>query len=139
MSNKSVGTQFERAFAEMLAARGFWAHCMKDNKNGQPFDVIAAKDGEAYVFDCKDCQGDAFQLSRIEENQHNAMTLWEQTGNHPGLFAIRFGERIYLVPHRMLIILRENGTKQIKLIEAAKYGQELGRWLDKRVHPTGGR
>lgn len=48
MSNKSAGTQFEREFAARLAAEGFWVHRFQDNKNGQPCDVIAARNGEAY-------------------------------------------------------------------------------------------
>ena len=47
MSNKSAGTQFEREFAARLAAEGFWVHRFQDNKNGQPCDVIAARNGEA--------------------------------------------------------------------------------------------
>ena len=55
MSNKSAGMQFEREFAARLAAEGFWVHRFQDNKNGQPCDVIVARNGEAYLFDCKDC------------------------------------------------------------------------------------
>ena len=128
MSNKSNGTAFERKFAELLSAEGFWAHCLKDNVNGQPFDVIAAKNGRTYAFDCKDCQTDRFVLNRIEENQHNAMHLWAETGNHQGMFAVRFFERIYLIPHRMLEILMDNGTKSISEIEARRYGRTLEQW-----------
>lgn len=46
MSNKSAGTQFEREFAARLAAEGFWVHRFQDNKNGQPCDVIAARNGK---------------------------------------------------------------------------------------------
>lgn len=137
MSNKSEGTKFEKEFAQALSDKGFWVHCLKDNQNGQPFDVIAARKGSTYVFDCKDCQGDAFSLSRIEENQHNAMTLWSETGNHPGLFVIRFGDRIYLLPHRMLILLKENGTKQLRIADAARYGRELNSWLEGRDKADG--
>lgn len=137
MSNKSMGTEFEKEFAQMLAEKGFWAHCMKDNQNGQPFDVIAARNGVTYVFDCKDCQGDTFSLSRIEENQHNAMTLWSETGNRPGLFAVRFRNGIYLLPHRMLMLLKKNGTKQLKPIDADRYGRELHNWLEGRDQADG--
>lgn len=130
MSNKKTGTAFEREFALLLAGHGFWAHCMADNVNGQPFDVIAARNGVTYVFDCKDCQGKVFRLSRIEENQHNAMTLWSSTGNKPGLFAIRCEGTIYLVPHRMLAILKQNGTKQISQTEMLKYGRVFQNWVD---------
>lgn len=128
MSNKSNGTAFERVFAELLSEEGFWAHCLKDNVNGQPFDVIAAKNGRTYVFDCKDCQTDRFVLSRIEENQHNAMSLWAETGNYQGMFAVKFSGRIYLIPHRMLEILVENGTKSITEIEARRYGRTFEQW-----------
>ena len=131
MSNKSEGTKFEKEFAQMMSDNGFWVHCMKDNANGQPFDVIASRNGITYVFDCKDCQGKYFQLSRIEENQHNAMALWSQTGNRPGLFALRFAGRVYLVPHRMLRVLGENGTKNLTEIEANKYGKEFQKWVEK--------
>lgn len=128
MSNKSNGTAFERKFAEVLAAEGFWAHCLKDNANGQPFDVIAARNGKAYAFDCKECQTGRFVLSRIEENQHNAMRLWAETGNCQGMFAVRFSGRIYLIPHRMLEILAENGTKSISEVEARRCGRTLEQW-----------
>lgn len=139
MSNKSIGTAFERELAQILSIHGFWAHCLKDNQNGQPFDVIAARNGISYVFDCKDCQGKTFQLKRIEENQHNAMALWAATGNRSGLFAIRFKDHIYLVPHKMLQILQENGTAGITEADAYRYGRSIDRWLshqdelDKRV------
>ncbi len=128
MSNKSNGTAFEREFAELLSAEGFWAHCLQDKANGQPFDVLAARGGRTYAFDCKDCMTRRFALSRIEENQHNAMKLWAETGNQAGMFAIRFSGRIYLVPHRMLEILKENGTKSITEAEAGKYGRTFEQW-----------
>ena len=132
MSNKSMGTAFEREFAETLANRGFWVHRLRDNSNGQPFDLIAVRSNTAYAFDCKECQGNIFQLKRMEENQRNAMSLWAEMGNQFSFFAVRFRDRVYLMPHRVLAILRENGTKQLKEAEAAKYGQELSRWLNWR-------
>lgn len=128
MSNKSNGTAFERTFAELLSEEGFWTHCLKGNVNGQPFDVIAAKNGRTYVFDCKDCQTDRFVLSRIEENQRNAMNLWAETGNYQGMFAVKFSGRIYLIPHRMLEILEKNGAKSISEIEARRYGRTFEQW-----------
>lgn len=132
MSNKSKGTAFEKEIARIFAEKGFWVHCLKDNANGQPFDLIAVRNDTAYAFDCKECQGSVFRLSRIEENQDNAMILWTETGNRFSFFAIRLNGKIYLIPHRMLMILKGNGVKQLKETKAAKYGQELYRWLDRR-------
>lgn len=130
MSNKSTGTAFEREFAQTLSENGFWAHCLKDNSNGQPFDVIAARNGATFVFDCKDCQGEAFRLSRIEENQHNAMTLWRDTGNRQGMFAIRIQGIVILVSHLMIALLKENGTKQIKDVELLQHGIRFEHWIE---------
>ena len=65
MSNKSTGTKFELELSKALADRGFWVHRLQDNQNGQPCDLIACRNGQAWLIDCKDCQGDFFQLSRI--------------------------------------------------------------------------
>lgn len=130
MSNKSTGTAFEKEFSQMLSDNGFWVHCLKDNHNGQPFDVIAARNGATYVFDCKDCQGDTFLLSRIEENQHNAMSLWSVTGNRQGMFAVSIQKMIILIPHRMLAIMRENGSKQIGYNDLLKCGRTFKQWME---------
>lgn len=64
-------------------------HNLAQNSQGQPFDVIAAKSGRTYPIDCKVCEKDIFRLERVEENQHSAMSLWRQTGNGEGWFALK--------------------------------------------------
>ena len=133
MSNKSAGTKFEREFAERLAAEGFWVHRFQDNKNGQPCDVIAARNGEAYLFDCKDCRGNFFELSRMEENQYNSMYLFEMTGNSRGKFAIRFFlDEIYLVDYWELDSMRKHGMKRIDRMACHMYGKSFDSWLKHR-------
>nr|DAM74943.1 MAG TPA: hypothetical protein [Caudoviricetes sp.] len=87
--NRKVGTSFEQALCHKLSGYGFWAHNLAQNKQGQPFDVIAARNGKTYPIDCKVCEKDIFRLERVEENQYSAMTLWRQTGNGNGWFALR--------------------------------------------------
>ena len=130
MSNKATGTQFEREFAQALSEHGFWVHRFQDNQNGQPCDVIAARSGNAYLIDCKDCQSSFFPLSRMEENQLNAMKLFEFTGNGSGKFAIRFepGE-IYLVSYWQLVALKDKGYKRVDRVDCRLYGMELSNWL----------
>lgn len=138
MNNKVTGTKFERELAGILAERWFWVHLFQDNKNGQPCDVVAARNGHAYLFDCKDCQGDFFELRRIEENQYNAMCLFEMTGNSRGKFAIRFSpEEIYLVDYWELGHLRDHGIKQLDRMDCALYGQNFWSWLDYRDQADG--
>lgn len=90
MSNKATGSQFEKRFAAILSHNRFWVHIFQDNCNGQPCDVMAARDGETYLFDCKNCEKERFLLSRMEENQLNAMELFYMTGNKRGMFVIQF-------------------------------------------------
>jgi Holliday junction resolvase len=112
VSNKSAGTAFEKEFAQMLAANGFWVHRLQDNKNGQPADIIAAINESAFLIDCKDCQGDTFQFSRIEPNQRSAMDLWYDCGNGSGLFAVRFPTgNVYMVPYLFIKAAEEVGIK----------------------------
>ena len=86
-TNRKTGTSFERELCEELARYGFWAHNLAQNSAGQPFDVIAARDGKVYPIDAKVCEKDVFRLVRIEDNQFSAMTLWKDTGNGEGWFA----------------------------------------------------
>lgn len=62
--NRKTGTSFERQLCTNLAGHGFWAHQMAQNSQGQPFDVIAAKNGRTYPIDCKVCEKDIFRLER---------------------------------------------------------------------------
>ena len=67
MSNKKSGNQFEATLCEILAEEGFWCHNLAQNSAGQPADVIAVKNGEAYLIDCKVCSRGRFSFDRIEE------------------------------------------------------------------------
>lgn len=128
--NKAAGRAFEKLFVEYLTDAGFWVHIFQDNKNGQPCDVIAAKDGQAYLFDCKDCRKGYFRLNRMEENQLNAMELFRVTGNTGGMFAVRFPEgNIYLADYRVLRGLKDQGIKSLGILEIREYASSLEDWL----------
>ena len=89
MINKTVGNQFEREFCETLSDAGFWVHNFTQNSSGQPADVIAVREGNAFLIDCKVCTHNSFSLARIEENQSYSMEKWNECMNGIGLFALR--------------------------------------------------
>lgn len=133
MSNKKTGTTFEYKFARLLSGNGFWVHRLQDNHNGQPFDLIACISGRAYAFDCKDCQNDTFSLSRIEENQRNAMTLWEECGNGDGLFAFHVSQGIRIIPFSVLLFLESKEIKTINKSDLMWYSVSAKQWIEERV------
>ncbi len=139
MSNKAVGNQFESRFAMFLSDHGFWVHRFQDNRNGQPCDVIAARSGHAYLFDCKDCQGEWFLLHRLEENQYHAMKLFELSGNSRGMFVIQFHvpEEIYLVEYWQLSAMKDRGVKRIGRLDCQLYGRELRAWIRNKNQTDG--
>lgn len=91
-TNRKTGTSFEKRMCNVLFANGWFVHNMAQNAQGQPFDILAAKNGLAIPIDCKVCENDKFPLSRIEENQELAMTLWQKVGNGFGWFALELSD-----------------------------------------------
>lgn len=130
MSNKKLGNSFETDFCQLLYQHGFWVHNFVQSKDGQPADVIAVKNGKAYLIDCKVCSNNYFNLGRMEENQINAMTLWEDVGNGNGLFAIRLAvdnSILMLTKQECLSLLKEQ--KQIGFKKLIQLGKSLNQWL----------
>ncbi len=127
-SNKKLGNLFEREFCEILAQHGFWVHNLTQNANGQPADIIAVRNGQAYLIDCKVCSNDKFALSRIEENQYFAMNLWEDCGNLPCLFSFKTSEGIYIMSKWCIQKVQQH-RQYVRLVDMQTYGETLEGWL----------
>ena len=128
--NRKVGNGFEKDLCHALAECGFWVHLMTQNSQGQPFDVIAARNGVSYPIDCKDCAKDIFKLERIEENQASAMFLWRETGNGEGWFALRMTNgAVYFLPFSKLESLSLLKTV-LSASEIRQFGVPLREWVE---------
>ena len=128
--NRKVGNGFEKDLCHALAECGFWVHLMTQNSQGQPFDVIAARNGVSYPIDCKDCAKDIFKLERIEENQASAMFLWRETGNGEGWFALRMTNgAVYFLPFSKLESLSLSKTV-LSASEIRQFGVPLREWVE---------
>jgi len=129
-TNRKTGNAFEQRLCRLLSERGYWAHNLAQNAAGQPFDVIAAKNGRSFPIDCKVCENDVFKLSRIEENQASAMTLWRETGNGEGWFALELSDgSIYFITYAAL--LRLSAIQSVLgLKDIHKHGWSLEVWVD---------
>ena len=127
--NKKLGNDFEQELCEILYDAGYWVHNFANRKNGQPADIIAVKDGGAYLIDAKVCSYDVFPFRRIEENQHLAMDMWIECGNIEPYFALKCRNEIYMVGYRTIKELIRKGKKQLNFEDMNKYGVRLATWL----------
>ena len=132
MSNKKIGNNFESELAEILSAYGFWVHQLSQNAAGQPADVIAVKNGRAYLIDCKVCSTDkGFDLRRVEENQDLAMRLWNECGNGAGWFAMKLpNDDIFMVPHFVIRAYQSRGS-YMTASEIFEAGKPIEKWVMK--------
>lgn len=126
MNNKRAGTRLERAFCQQLAKDGFWVYFTNGNK--QPADIIAVRNEKAYLIDAKDCKSDRFVLSRIEDNQHMAMRVWELCGNNQGLFALNTSKGIYMLTYGMVQVLEMADIKSINMASIEQYCTPYAEW-----------
>lgn len=130
MSNKKLGSDFERQFAQILDQNGFWVHLMAQNAAGQPFDVIAARNDKVYPIDCKVCVNDYFRLDRVEDNQRLSMWKWRERGNRQGWFALKLSNGdICMVSENTIRQFASDGlhTMTTRMIET--YGFLLEEWV----------
>jgi Holliday junction resolvase len=132
-TNKKLGNDFEREFCKILAEDGFWTHNMAQNQAGQPADVLAVRNGKAYLIDCKVCSGKGFSTSRIEENQTLAMSEWYTRGNGVAWFAIKFrdSDEVYMIPHLRFVFDKRTVYSENDLIKlcADSKGYLLKDWM----------
>ena len=129
MNNKEIGNKFEQELCEKLSEYGFWTHNLAMNKAGQPADIIAVRNKNAHLIDAKVCSSRGFALSRVEENQDLAMTLWSERGNGQGWFALKLPtDEIYMIPHFCIRAYKQ--TKSIlSFSEIHELGKPLGKWV----------
>ena len=119
MNNKRLGTQFENEFCELLNSCGFCVHfCTPTASGKQPCDVIAAKDGEAYLIDCKTSVDDIFRYTRLELNQILAFEKWLKNGNTKAFIAVKHNGNVYIVPY---LKLKKKG--KVKLDDEFLFGK----------------
>lgn len=128
MSNKKVGNDFEREFCEILSENGFWVHNLAQNQTGQPADVIAVRDGKAFLIDCKVCSTGRFQLKRIEENQQLAMEHWLDMGNDEVWFALKLDDNIVMINYLDLMCLKMIQSS-LNIKEIFKQGIMIKDWI----------
>ena len=132
MTNKKLGNSFEQELCEKLSEYGFWSHNLAMNKSGQPADVIAVRNKQAYLIDAKVVSSSrGFALSRVEENQDLAMDLWAQCGNGQGWFAFKLPtNEIYMIPHVVVKGLMVSQSK-LSCVEIHQIGKTLDKWVKK--------
>lgn len=117
MNNKKLGTEFEREVVTLLSQQGYWVHFITPDASGkQPFDIVASKDNIPIVADCKTSSTKWFNSSRLEDNQVMAFNLWFRTGNRYAFVFVKYNDKVYQIPYRMIA-----GLKKINLEECENF------------------
>ena len=133
VSNKILGNQFEIEFCEELSRRGWWVCRMAPNAAGQqPMDILAIRDGNPKMIDCKVCTGKRFLLSRIEANQRTSAWKWESCGNGEAWIAIKVIEtdEVWMIEMSEIERLIHSNFKSIPLKDIADYGYSFDTWWE---------
>lgn len=131
MNNKQLGNEFEAEFCQMLYNRGFWVHNLAQNQSGQPADILAVRNKQAYLIDCKVCSGGGFALSRIEDNQEMAMKLWKECGNGQGWFAFQLEKyEAWMIPYNILAAYAKHHAV-MSPSEIVVCGTRLAEWTNR--------
>jgi len=128
-SNRANGNAFEKLFSELLFENGFWVHNMAQNASGQPADIIAVREGKPLIIDCKRCDK-GFALSRIEENQEMAMSLWKSRGNGEGWFSILNSDGDILMFSLSLLKSLKRTKRVLTASDLKVYGIPFERWVN---------
>ena len=129
MNNKTLGNNFEIELCEKLSEYGFWVHPLNMNRAGQPADILAVRNKVAYLIDAKVCSNKGFVLSRVEENQELAMSLWNERGNGQGWFALKVPtNEIYMIPY-LCIKAYKRVQSALSFNEIHELGRPLGKWV----------
>ena len=129
-SNRKIGNTFESELCQMLFDNGFWSHNLTQNNAGQPADIIAVRNGKAYLIDAKVCSNNEFPLKRVEENQTLSMDLWTDRGNGQGWFALKLNNEVYMLPH-IMIKAYANSQSKISASEIHGCGTPFEKWVKK--------
>ncbi|WP_317366361.1 Holliday junction resolvase RecU [uncultured Tyzzerella sp.] len=94
MNNKLIGNDFEKEFALYLQDKGMFVYNLPNKYTGQPFDIIAVKEYIFFAFECKHCKGNVFSLSRVEDNQMQALRKLEKAKSNNYFFVFKFNDEI---------------------------------------------
>ena len=115
ISVKSIGNQAEKEFATRMHNAGWWVHLLANNRNGQPLDVVMYKGNITWFIDIKNvANGDVFELSRIEPNQHSAFEMLMSYGSSNCAIVILFNDNVfYMLEYKMVKTLMMADIKTV--------------------------
>lgn len=119
VSNKKLGNNFEKEYAEILSNKGYWITFLtpKQYIGSQPCDLIAIKNNIPILIDCKTCKTHLFPISRIEENQRQAFKRYIKCGNINFVLAIKYNNRIYEINMKDIDFKQKNIDLEGKINE----------------------
>lgn len=128
MKNHEIGKITEFNAAKFFSKKGYWVYQCPKTPDGQPADLIVAKDNKITLVEVKHCKNDRFNLSRIEPNQFTSYKFFKRKGNTSHKILIVFKSGVCLLDFKYIYIRKKLDEKSIDFYDA----QELGELLYER-------
>lgn len=128
-NNKSLGSSFEEELCKILFGYGFWSYNTINKANGQPVDIIAARNNIPYIIDAKVCSNDTFDTKRIEENQRLSSMLFSQCGNRQTHFAFKLSDNSIYICDLMVLLMVRQEKRTLNRQDIIEISKPIDEWV----------
>ena len=118
-----VGNATEERLARYFQSMGFWVYILPKKIGGQPFDIIAGRNREAWFVDAKHLEASeaSFDFKRIEPNQITSMKMATEFAHLANVGFFIYWERkpdgFFFMPYRLYKALEKIGRKSVGIEE----------------------
>lgn len=123
-----TASKAEKFVAEFISKQNYWVGTFEKGVSGsQPFDLIAIGKN-VLALDVKLMERDYFPFTRIEENQHNALSYLSSLKVNYSLyegFAIVYKDEIYFLSYNDYLAFEKEGMKAVKTKDLCMLGEIL--------------
>ena len=125
MKSHEIGKVTEFKMAQFFSDKGYWVYQCPKTENGQPADLIIAKDNIITLVEVKHCKNNRFTLNRIEPNQLTTYDFYKTKGNTNHKILIKFKKGVYMMDFSYIKEFISHGFKSITVADLEELGERL--------------
>lgn len=125
MKSHEIGKVTEFKTAQFFSDKGYWVYQCPKTENGQPADLIIAKNNIITLVEVKHCKNNRFTLNRIEPNQLTTYDFYKTKGNTNHKILIKFKKGVYMMDFSYIKEFISQGYKSITVADLEELGERL--------------